>query len=273
MARPPRIEIAGGIYHVIARGNERRAIFRDNNDRAAFLELLAKTLERHRWELLAYCLMNNHYHLLVLTPEPDLKRGMHYVNACYAQRFNRRHRRVGHLFQGRYKAILVQDDKHLLAAARYIVRNPVRAGICATPAEWPWSGYRATCGLKPRGFVRADRILALFHTDRARARALYRVFIEHADDETTEPRHPLIDGDDEYIARHLALIEPSPEHANGTLRPSPTPLTNLIPDEPSPDQLASAHAQGHSLAAIAAHLGVNKSTVSRRLRRAATIET
>jgi REP element-mobilizing transposase RayT len=101
VARPPRLEIAGAIYHVIARGNERRAIFRDDNDRLGFLELVATVVRERSWQLLAYCLMDNHYHLLLRTQHADLAAGIHYLNGVYAQRFNRRHRRVGHLFQGR----------------------------------------------------------------------------------------------------------------------------------------------------------------------------
>jgi len=137
MARQPRIEVAGGYYHVFARGNERRALYRDTNDRTTFLELLGTTLEGYAWELLSYVLMTNHYHLLIQTNEPNLSAGMHYLNAVYAQRFNRRHRRVGHLYQGRYKARLVQDDERLLATIRYIVRNPVRA---SAPAQTSGAG-------------------------------------------------------------------------------------------------------------------------------------
>lgn len=133
MARPPRLEIANGIYHVVARGNERAAIFWDDTDRGRFLELLAHVVHRYQWRVLAYCLMGNHYHLLVQTPEPNFARGMRQLNGVYAQRFNRRHGRVGHLLQGRYGARLVQEDGHLLAAVRYIVRNPVRAGLAGAP--------------------------------------------------------------------------------------------------------------------------------------------
>src|SRR3989304_3223061 len=146
MARPPRPQFPDGIYHVSARGNERAPIYRDDGDRRRFLELLAHVRERYRWRILAYCLMTNHYHLLVQTPEPNLARGMRQLNGAYAQWFNRRHRRVGHLFQGRYGARLVQADEHLLAALRYIVRNPVRAGLCRDPGGGGWSTHRAAAG-------------------------------------------------------------------------------------------------------------------------------
>jgi putative transposase len=274
VARPPRIEIAGAIYHVVARGNERRLIFRDDNDHAVFLEMLGKTLDRYNWELLAYCLMSNHYHLLVRPAGPNLSRGMHYLNACYAQHFNRRHNRVGHLFQGRFKAVLVQGDSHLLAAIRYIVRNPVRAGLCVSPAEWRWSSHQSTAGMKPPGRLSTTRVLELFHDDPTRARELYRDFTENAVDSTDVQPHTLIAGDSGFIEHHLSLIEPSTEHTRRDLYPSPTPLEDLISVEPTNDEIANAYARGHSLSAIATHLGLNKSTISRRLRRRnATIQT
>lgn len=124
MARPPRPLLPDGLYHVSARGNERATIYRDAGDRRLFLELLAKGVERYHWRILSYCLMTNHYHLLVQTPLANLSRGMRQLNGVYAQSFNRRHNRVGHLFQGRYQARVVQADAHLLSAMRYIVRTP-----------------------------------------------------------------------------------------------------------------------------------------------------
>lgn len=116
MARPPRPQFPGGVYHVSARGNERSPFYRDDGDRRCFLELVAHVRVRYGWRVFSYCLMTNHYHLLVQTPEPNLARGMSHLNGVYAQWFNCRHGRVGHLFQGRYGARLVQADEHLLAA-------------------------------------------------------------------------------------------------------------------------------------------------------------
>ena len=147
MARPLRLEHAGALWHITSRGNERRAIFRDDDDRRLFLNVLAGAIRRFRWRLHAYVLMGNHYHLLVETPEPNLSRGMHRVNAVYTQRFNQRHERVGHLLQGRFKAILVEKERHLLELVRYVVLNPVRAGLVGNPGEWRWSNYRSTAGL------------------------------------------------------------------------------------------------------------------------------
>ena len=142
MARPLRIEFPGALYHVTSRGNARQRVFRDDEDRETFLATLAWVVARFRWRCHAYCLMDNHIHLLIDTPQPNLSRGMRQLNGVYTQRFNRRHRRVGHLFQGRFQAILVEKEGYLLELARYIVLNPVRAKMVKTPERYPWSSYR-----------------------------------------------------------------------------------------------------------------------------------
>lgn len=146
MARPLRLEFAGALYHLTARGNARAAIFSDDEDRRRFLELLGKEVAQQGWRLYAYCLMDNHYHLLVETPEPNLAAGMRRFNGVYTQTFNRRHGRVGHVFQGRYKSILVDKDSYGLELCRYIVLNPVRARMVKRAEHWIWSSYRATVG-------------------------------------------------------------------------------------------------------------------------------
>jgi len=133
MARPLRIEFPGAVYHVTSRGNERKAIFRDDQDHKIFLDTLADVTLRYNWLCHAYCLMDNHYHLLIDTPDGNLSIGMRQLNGIYTQRFNKRYSRVGHLFQGRFKAVLVQKDSHLLEACRYVVLNPVRAGCRGYP--------------------------------------------------------------------------------------------------------------------------------------------
>ncbi len=142
MPRPLRIEVPRGIYHVIARGNERKAIFRDDEDREAYVARLAECSERLQFRVIAYCLMGNHVHLAVERGPVALSHIMRTLQSAYAQRFNRRHRRAGHLFQGRYKAFLVQDEIHLMALVRYIHRNPVAARIAARPDLYRWSSDR-----------------------------------------------------------------------------------------------------------------------------------
>ena len=149
MSRPLRIEFPGAIYHVTSRGDRREAIYRDNADRPAHLAVIAHGMDRFDAQVLAYCLMGNHYHLVLHTRQANLSRLMRHLNGVYTQDYNRRHGLVGHLFQGRFKSILVDRDTHLLALCRYVERNPVAAQMVSTPGEWAWSSYRAHVGLAP----------------------------------------------------------------------------------------------------------------------------
>ena len=139
--RPPRIQLAGGIYHVTSRGNRRQAIFHDDNDRRWFLMFRFHVFKRWGWRLHAYCLMTNHFHLLVETPEPNLSSGMQRLKSGYAAYFNERHSLVGHLFQQRFDSRLIESEEHFSETLRYIALNPVRAGLCEHPAQWPWSTF------------------------------------------------------------------------------------------------------------------------------------
>ena len=149
MSRPLRIEFPGATYHVTARGDRREAIFVDDTDRAGLLDVLAQGLQRFDAVALAYCLMGNHYHFVLQTRQANLSRLMRHVNGVHTQRFNRRHGKVGHLFQGRFKAILVDTDAYLLTLCRYVELNPVRAGWAADPLAWAWSSCRAHVGAAP----------------------------------------------------------------------------------------------------------------------------
>ena len=163
MARPLRLEFAGALYHLTARGNARADIFADDADRRLFLELLGKEIVQQGWRCYAYCLMDNHYHLLIETPEPNLVAGMRRFNGVYTQAFNRRHGRVGHVFQGRYKSILVDKDSYGLELSRYIVLNPVRARMVKRAQQWAWSSYRATVGAAaPPAWLDAQWVLGQF---------------------------------------------------------------------------------------------------------------
>jgi REP element-mobilizing transposase RayT len=147
MPRKPRDDVAGLVHHVTARGNRKQAIFFDDLDREIYLLLLGQAVRKQRWVCLAYCLMGNHVHLLIETPEAGLARGVQRMHGLYADTFNKRHGRSGHLFQGRYGSVRVESDEQLWVTARYIAMNPVEAGLCATAAAWPWSSHAATVGV------------------------------------------------------------------------------------------------------------------------------
>ncbi len=171
MARPLRIELAGGLYHVTSRGNGRNDIYLDDEDRANWLGLLDEVCRRFNWVCHAYCLMSNHYHVVVETAEGNLSKGMRHLNGVYTQNLNRRHKRVGHVFQGRYKAILLE-------LSRYVVLNPVRAGMVKDVGDWPWSSYRAMTGQSESlDCLQTGWLLAQFNRERSRAVMGYEDFV------------------------------------------------------------------------------------------------
>jgi REP-associated tyrosine transposase len=179
--RRTRSEHPGGLSHLTARGNGGEPIFIDDYDRVALLQLFALVGAKHRWDCLAYCLMDNHYHLLVRTPEPTLGVGMQAIQSRYARRFNDRHSRSGHLFGSRYFRRPVESDSHGLTSAVYTVLNPVRARLVLHPAEGPWSSYRATVGLETSfDALRSDVLLELFASDPAEGRLRYRRMVDDA---------------------------------------------------------------------------------------------
>ena len=179
MARPLRLEFPGAVYHITARGNAQQAIFDDDDDRQRFLHLLGREVLQQNWFCYAYCLMDNHYHLLLETPEANLSWGMRRLNGNYGQSYNLRHRQVGHLLQGRYKAILVERESHLMELCRYVVLNPVRASMATRVEKWPWSSYQATVGkVKSPDWLAVDSLLANFSQRKGTARNAYAKFVE-----------------------------------------------------------------------------------------------
>ncbi|VAW58053.1 FIG00679443: hypothetical protein [hydrothermal vent metagenome] len=178
MARPLRIEYEGALYHVTSRGDRQEAIYEDDEDRRCFLSVLERVVVQCNWICYAYCQMTNHYHLLIETPDANLSRGMRHLNGVFTQLSNRRHKRSGHLFQGRYKAILVDSDAYLSELSRYIVLNPVRAGMVEQPESWHWSSYPAMCELaQPALLLGVDQILSLFGSHRKIAVKKYQEFV------------------------------------------------------------------------------------------------
>ncbi len=179
MPRPKRIHYEGAVYHVTSRGNERRKIVMDDSDRWLFLRILGEMIGENGIVCHAWVLMDNHYHLLLETPQANLSVAMKHLNAQYTQRFNKKHHRTGHLFQGRYKAIVIEKNSYLQELCRYVVLNPVRAKMAKQPGGWKWSSYRATAGLeRPEPWLEVDWILGQFGKERKRAQKAYREFVE-----------------------------------------------------------------------------------------------
>ena len=156
----PRLEVPYGYYHVVTRGNNKQTIYADDRDRERFLVLLYRVARRYGWLFYAYCLMGNHYHLVMQIADAGPSRGMCELNTAHAITFNLRHGRVNHLFGRRYWSELITTDAYLLAACRYVLQNPVRAGLCTSCDEWKWSSYRATVGTaRPEPFLAVNSVL------------------------------------------------------------------------------------------------------------------
>lgn len=280
MARPLRIEFPGAVYHITSRGNARQKIFLDDKDYAKFLEVLRFVVKRYNWILHAYCLMSNHYHLLLETPEGNLSRGMRQLNGVYTQQFNKRHNRVGHVLQGRYKAILVDKDNYLLELCRYVVLNPVRAGLVKSPKEWQWSNYRETSGYgKGISCLTTDWILLQFGNEREEALNQYREFVRAGLKEESpwkEVKGQLFLGEDGFIEKFKRLIRDKealkeiPKMQRYVTRPS---LEKIFQDKHKDKRLKDrtvyeAHIRyGYAMRKIAEYLGVHYVTVSRAVKR------
>jgi REP element-mobilizing transposase RayT len=272
MARPLRIEYAGALYHVTSRGDRREDIYLDDADRLMFLEVLAEVCGRFQWVCHAYCLMSNHYHLLIETQESTLGQGMRQLNGVFTQRSNRRHHREGHVFQGRYKAILVQKEAYLLELARYVVLNPVRAGIVRSAREWPWSSYRATAGWSevPR-VLTVDWLLSAFGTRRKTAMQAYRRFVSEgkgASSPWADLKRQVYLGDEDFVDKALARLDsevPLTEIPSIQHRPPPKPLAHYAKANRDRDSAITAayDSGGYSMKAIGEHFGLHYSMVSR----------
>lgn len=282
MARPLRLEYPRGLYHVTSRGNAREDIFADDEDREVFLSTLDTTVKRFNWLCHAYCLMDNHYHLMIETPEGNFSRGMRQLNGVYTQRYNRRYSRVGHLFQGRYKAIVVEKESYLLALCRYIVLNPVRAGMVKRAGLWKWSSYNATVGLSvPRECLSTDWILSQFDDDKKQVTGRYRDFVEGTDTvgdgiwkgikgQIFLGSDQFVETMDDRLSNQKEITE-VPRVQRYATRP---PLDKLFLNEDALRQdevevnIFKAYVQyGYRMKEIAEYLGVHYSTISRSIKK------
>ena len=277
MARPLRLEFPGAIYHVTTRGNARAAIFLDDEDRQCFMDVLGECIERFHWLCHAYCLMDNHYHLLIETPEGNLSFGMRQLNGIYTQRFNPRHGRIGHVFQGRFKAILVERESYLLELCRYVVLNPVRAGMVANAAQYPWSSYPAMTGATPTPeWLYTDWLLSQFANDRATARRKYAQFVSEgigAASPWVALKGQVLLGTEAFVENLLPLLDKRdnlnevPKAQRLVHRPE---LKDIFTMEIRREKklrdpaIRKAYLEfGYSMAAIARQLGIHYSTVSK----------
>lgn len=270
MARPLRIEYPGAVYHITTRGNAGQAVFLDDHDRAAFLSTYAEVGSRMQWRCFAYCLMEDHYHLVIETPKPNLSKGMRQLNGVYTQRFNQRHDRSGHLFQGRYKAIVVERSRYLMDVCRHVVLNPVRMGLVRKAASWKWSSYRATAGLEaPPPWLDTERILTQFSRQRSRAQRAYAEFVQQGKHMSPwdDVKHQIYLGGDGFIRRTQA----KPKLTIRKQRPAKSELQKLSrlkrrAHDPK-RAMAVAYLTGRfTLNEIARQFGVHYSTVSRAVK-------
>lgn len=275
MSRPLRIEFPDALYHVTARGDRREDIFEDDQDRQMFLSTLEQVITQFNWVCHAWCLMDNHYHLLIQTPDGNLSKGMRQLNGVYTQASNRRHRRVGHLFQGRFKAILVDSDAYLLELSRYVVLNPVRAGMVKKPAGWPWSSYRASVGLEPAApWLAIDGLLAQFAKRRSLAQQRYAQFVAEgvkAASPWSNLKGQVFLGDEQFVQRMQAHLQSGKDDVQIPLaqrRPPPLSLEKI--ERRAPDRnaaIVAAYATGgYSYQQLADHFGVHFTTVGKIVR-------
>lgn len=280
MARRRRVQYPGGVYHVMARGNRRGLIFEDDADCTTFFRLLGQAAERYQFRIYSACLMNNHYHCVAETPHGELSDAMRFLNGVFAQASNRRHGRTGHLFEGRFRSLVVQRESYLKRVARYVALNPVRAHLVADPGAWPWSTYRATAGLdEPPDWLWLEWLEWAFDTaDRAEAQARYREYVT----EPTTRRLPINTralamgsaGFRKMIGHVASARTPDrrlPLGRSGRARP---PLHVILPVSEADrmtraDSMYRAHVRhGYHQSDIARHLGIDASTVSRWIQRA-----
>lgn len=274
MSRPLRIEYAGALYHVTSRGNAKEPIYLDDGDYKLFLKVLAKACERYNWVIHSYCLMNNHYHLLVETPDGNLSRGMRQLNGVYTQKFNYKHQHVGHIFQGRYKAILVDKQSYLMEVSRYIVLNPMRAHLVEQLDQYPWSSWFYTLGRYecPQWFNITDT-LQLFSRSMAAARQAYVRFVYSGAEQKlwNQLKQQIYLGCEEFVEKHLVTaIEATNGHNLVEIpvvqrRPNPLTLEEYEQQMKSRNQaiIAAYESGGYSLKQIADYFGLHYSWVSR----------
>jgi putative transposase len=266
MSRPLRFEVPGGHFHITSRGNDRKPLFVDDADRCRLLELLRRNSVRLKWVPVTYCLMGNHYHLLIQTKEPNLASGMRDLNGRYARYFNTRHGHVGHVFEGRYRSSLIQTERYLLAASRYIALNPVRAGIVRRPEDWAWSAHRALASGENDGLTDPRVLFATIARFPDQARREYARFVADADPQPQyDPQTPIV-GDAEFIRTHAPSDRPGPEILKAAWEQQRPSLEQLATSASRDEFFRRARLEYfYTLNEIARSAGCSRETVRRRL--------
>ena len=277
MSRPLRLEYPGALYHVTCRGNAGNRIFKQESDRELFLHILRSVIKEFNWLCHAYCLMDTHYHLMMETPDGNLAKGMRQLNGVYTQKFNWKHKLLGHLFQGRYKAVLVDRENYLLELCRYIVLNPVRSKKRKRPEDWTWSSYRATAGFsKVPDFINVDWILNQFGRTRDRAQMQYRSFVRDGmsrESPWQDLKGQIFLGGQGFVSSFKKVLEkkgrlgeiPKVQRYADRPRLQELFLPGVILKKPKRNQtIYAAHIHhGYSLKEIGDHLQIHYTTVSK----------
>lgn len=278
MARPLRIEYPNAVYHVTSRGNARNKIFLSDQDRENFLLVLGAVVKRFNWFCHAFCLMDNHYHLMIETPDANLSRGMRQLNGVYTQKYNWWHSKTGHIFQGRYKSILVEKENYLLELCRYVVLNPVRATMVEKPDAWKWSSYGATAGLKSvPDYLTVGWILRLFGSNKKEAQRRYRKFVS----EGIQAGSPWDDLQGQILLGEEGFIDKFKDHLTDKDKIKEFPRAQRYVSRPPLSKLFSANDKistrnkhistalvkyGYTLKEIADHLDIHYTTVSKAMK-------
>jgi REP element-mobilizing transposase RayT len=260
------------VYHVTSRGNGRKDIYVGDKDRREFLSVLSGVCERFNWTIHAYCLMGNHYHLLIETPDGNLSQGMRQLNGVYTQNFNRNHGRTGHLFQGRYKAIIIQREGYLLELSRYIVLNPVRARMVRSAKDWPWSSYRSVCNMvNSPEWLGTEWLLSNFSRTHRIAIERYKEFVSQGKNQPSpweKLKNQVFLGEEEFVEDLLSkhnLGQGLSEIPRTQRRELPKSLDYYSQkyQERNESIVAAYRSGGYSMKAIGDHFGIHYSSVSK----------
>ena len=276
MVRPLRIEFAGALYHVTSRGDRRENIYESDTDRENYIQILRDVCAQYNWAIHSYCLMSNHYHLLVETPDGNLSKGMRQLNGVYTQKYNRCNRKVGHVFQGRFKSVLVDGDAYLKELARYIVLNPVRAQMVRSTKDWRWSSYRATVGaVECPEWLDREWLLSGFARRQENAIDLYKKFVSDGKNQPSpweNLKNQIFLGDDQFVERMLAHVDAEKnlsEVPKAQRKRKQKSIDEFIQQSSSRNEaITAAYRSGdYTLAQIGDYFGLHYSTVGGIVRR------